>query len=425
MNILFIDDEKTTFEILNETIDWEKLDITPHYTKNALNAIEIIKKTTQDIIITDIVMPDMDGLELIEWIKANNYSIEIIIISAYGKFEYAQIALNFGITGYLLKPINETKLINLINKAKNNIYSLKQKLDIIDNIFRNDEVKAINTIINDSDEIEKSKAFIYLEERIKHKYNNASFRIILITLEKEFYDYYINHEKDSTNIIVELDSNIKLLTKNNDEHFIIFTRNNDSWGIVLFNNNNYNELFKKIELLSAEIFKSLNIRTIFFISDIIYSLNDFNYSYKTTLSFQKQIHVFDDNNYIYSTSAIHNIKLKYDDYQIETTATISINKAKEYINDHFDENIKLENICNFAGVSKNYFCNFFKKETGKNIWEYLTDIRISNAKKLLESTDLKNYEISLKIGYEDPAYFSKLFKKQTGLTPRDYKRSIL
>jgi len=423
MNILFIDDEKTTFNILNETVDWGELDITPHYTNSALKGIDIIKNTSPDIVITDIVMPDMDGLELIEWIKANNYNCEIIIISAYGKFEYAQIALNFGITGYLLKPINETELIKLLNKAKNNINSLKRKLEIIDNIFKNDEVKAINTIINNSDEIDKSRALIYFEDVIKNKYNNVPFRIILITLEKEFYDYYIDHEKDSTNIIVELESILKLLTKDNDEHCVTFTRKNDSWEILLFNNNSFNELSEKIKVLSSEIYKSLNIKTAFFISDIIYSLNGFHSSYKTTLSFQKQVHIFDDNNFIYSTSETDNTQLKYDNYEINTAA-ISITRAKEYINSHFDENINLTNICKYAGVSKNYFCNLFKKETDKNIWDYLTDVRISNAKKLLESTDLKNYEISLKIGYEDPAYFSKLFKKITGLTPREYRKSI-
>ncbi len=423
MNILFIDDEKTTFEILKKTINWGELDITHHYTSSALKGIEIIKKNSPDIVITDIVMPDMDGLELIEWIKDNNFDCEIIIISAYGKFEYAQIALNFGITGYLLKPINETELIKLLNKAKNNINSLKRKLKIIDNIFNNDEVKAINTIICNSDEIDKSRALIYFEDIIKNKYNNVPFRIIFIALEKEFYNYYIDHENKSTNIIVELESILKLLTKNNDEHYVTFKRNNDSWEILLFNNNSFNELSEKIKVFSSETYKLLNIKTIFFISDIIYTLNEFYSSYKKTLSLQKQVHLFDDNNFIYTTSETDNIKLKYDDYEINTAA-ISINRAKEYINSHFDENINLTNICKYAGVSKNYFCNLFKKETDKNIWDYLTDIRISNAKKLLESTDLKNYEISLKIGYEDTAYFSKLFKKTTGLTPREYRKSI-
>ena len=423
MNILFIDDEKTTFEILNKTINWVKLNLKPYYTNSALKGIEIIKKRSPDIVITDIVMPDMDGLELIEWIKENNYSCEIIIISAYGKFEYAQIALNFGVTGYLLKPINETKLIKLLNKAKNNIISLKSKLEIIDNIFNNDEVKAINTIISNSDEINKSRALIYFEDIIKNKYNSLPFRIILISLEKEFYNYYIDHEKRSTNITVKLDSILKLLVKNNDEHYLTFTRKNDRWEILLFNKNNFNELSEKIKVLSSEIYKLLNIKTIFFISDIIYSLSKFYSSYKNILSLQKQIEIFNDNNFIYSTSEIDNNKLKYDDYKIKTTA-ISIHKAKKYINIHFDENINLTNICKYAGVSKNYFCNLFKKETGKNIWDYLTDVRISNAKKLLKSTDLKNYEISLKIGYEDPAYFSKLFKKITGLTPREYRKSI-
>lgn len=246
MRLLIIDDEWTTFEIVKTTINWESLQIMPEYVDSVVEAVEIIQTDPPDIILTDIVMPDMTGLELIEWIKSNNYLCEIIVLSAYSKFEYAKKAIEMGVIGYLLKPIQEKELEELLLKA----------------------VKNIN-------------------ER------------------------------------------------------------------------------KKIEFSPDQI-------------------------------------DFKDENFVFS-----------------------IEKAKQYIKNHYTENIKLEDIAQYAAVSKNYFCAVFKKKTSLTIWEYLTNIRMEKAKELILNLPLKNYEIASKIGYDDPAYFSRLFKRYTGFNPSEYKEKYL
>ena len=130
-----IDDEQTSFEIVKATIDWKSLDIVPEYAESAAEAMEKIKQEIPDIVLTDIMMPGMDGFELIEWIKTNSYNCEIIILTAYGTFEYARKALDFGVTGYLLKPIKEAELKELLNKAI---------LNINQNIKQADHVNAVN-----------------------------------------------------------------------------------------------------------------------------------------------------------------------------------------------------------------------------------------------------------------------------------------
>lgn len=242
MRLLIIDDEWTTFEIIKTTINWESLQIIPEYVDSVVEAVEIIQTDPPDIILTDIVMPDMTGLELVEWIKSNNYLCEIIVLSAYSKFEYAKKAIEMGILGYLLKPIQEKELEELLLKAVKNI-----------------------------------------------------------------------HERKKSEIPPPL-------------------------------------------------------------SDVI------------------------DENFVFS-----------------------IEKAKQYIKNHYTENIKLEDISQYAAVSKNYFCAVFKKKTGLTIWEYLTNIRMEKAKELILNFPLKNYEIASKIGYDDPAYFGRLFKRYTGFNPSEYK----
>ena len=234
-----IDDEQTSFEIVKATIDWASMGISLEYAESAHQAMDMIKSDIPDIILTDIMMPGMDGFELIEWIKANSYNCEVIILTAYGTFEYARKALDYGVTGYLLKPINETELKELINKA---VYNLNQ------NSKQADHINAVN-----------------------------------------------------------------------------------------------------------------------------YSL--------------------------------------------------PVRLACEYIEKNFQENINLNKISNYVSLSKNYFCNIFKKETGITIWDYLIRIRMEEAKRMLLETEQKTYEISEKVGYDDPSYFGRLFKKYTGFTPIEFRDS--
>ena len=86
-------------------------------------------------------------------------------------------------------------------------------------------------------------------------------------------------------------------------------------------------------------------------------------------------------------------------------------KSLEYIDSNFCHEIKLEDVAKHVSISPHYFSKLFKDETGKNFIEYLTTIKINLAKELLEEGNLSIKEICYKIGYKDPNYFSRLFKK--------------
>ncbi len=96
---------------------------------NGYEALEIIKQTMIDVVCTDIRMPEMDGLELIEEIYKLKREIWVIVISGYAEFEYAQKALRFGVEDYLLKPVRKSKIQKLILKVKEKIASTNQKVD--------------------------------------------------------------------------------------------------------------------------------------------------------------------------------------------------------------------------------------------------------------------------------------------------------
>lgn len=95
--------------------------------------------------------------------------------------------------------------------------------------------------------------------------------------------------------------------------------------------------------------------------------------------------------------------------------------AMDYIEKNYmDANMSLTMICKYLGVSISYFCSFFKHATNITFTEALTGIRISRAKELFETSDRKSNEVAILVGYQDPHYFSAIFKKHVGMTPKEY-----
>ncbi len=98
--------------------------------------------------------------------------------------------------------------------------------------------------------------------------------------------------------------------------------------------------------------------------------------------------------------------------------------AMNYINDNFQKDISLDDVSRVVNISPYYFSKIFKEENGLNFIEYLTNVRIDKAKKLLEDSNLSIKEICLSCGYTDPNYFSRSFKKNVGVTPTEYKEKF-
>jgi two-component system response regulator YesN len=99
-------------------------------------------------------------------------------------------------------------------------------------------------------------------------------------------------------------------------------------------------------------------------------------------------------------------------------------KAKEYIDRHYaSQDISLHTVASYVGISPNHLSTVFAQERGENFIEYLTRVRIDRAKQLLENTAMKNADIACEVGFGDPHYFSFIFKKNTGLSPREYRIS--
>lgn len=98
-----------------------------------------------------------------------------------------------------------------------------------------------------------------------------------------------------------------------------------------------------------------------------------------------------------------------------------IAKAKTFIEENFSHDISLDDVSRIVDISPYYFSKLFKEETGENFIEYLTNIRIEKAKQLLSNKEISIKSICVATGYSDPNYFSRIFKKQVGITPTEYR----
>ena len=107
----------------------------------------------------------------------------------------------------------------------------------------------------------------------------------------------------------------------------------------------------------------------------------------------------------------------------KSSSTPVVIETKKYIQEHYSEPITLDEVANYCFLSKSHFCKIFKTETGMTFKAYLNLVRIKEAKQLLKTTTLKNYEIAESIGFDDPSYFNGLFKKIVGMTPNEYRNS--
>lgn len=99
-----------------------------------------------------------------------------------------------------------------------------------------------------------------------------------------------------------------------------------------------------------------------------------------------------------------------------------VSEIMEYINKNIEKNLSLDIISNELHVNKYYLCHSFKKASGMTVFEYITFVRISKAKQLLLKTTKSISEISLEVGFDNFAYFSKTFKKYEGITPMQYRK---
>lgn len=146
MNVLLVEDERTIRKGLRElleniiggvSVSWEA--------QNGIEALQILKKEIPDILITDVRMPGMNGLDLITQAKRLHSFLSVVVISGYDEFEYAKKAMRYGVKHYLLKPVNRSELTIVLAEIKQELFGQN---DGKENDIQDEQSKVINKIKN-------------------------------------------------------------------------------------------------------------------------------------------------------------------------------------------------------------------------------------------------------------------------------------
>ena len=122
-NVLLVDDEENSIKVLMDLIQWQELGVGELYTaSDGQIALDIFKQHRIDLLITDVKMPHLDGIGLIERVKSRYPNVKCILLTAYSEFEYARKAIVLGVENYLLKPVIKTEFEQTVEKALDNLY---------------------------------------------------------------------------------------------------------------------------------------------------------------------------------------------------------------------------------------------------------------------------------------------------------------
>lgn len=148
--------------------------------------------------------------------------------------------------------------------------------------------------------------------------------------------------------------------------------------------------------------------------------------YGADFSFEHRIRLFDTLDEItkYTFEFLSTVA-KHHRHSAEIRDVHIIDQAKRFVKEHYNEELTLSRVADIVHVSAAYLSEMFAKETDENFVEYVTRIRMTEAKRLLKDYSMKTYEIAERIGYPDASYFSKVFKKQVGVSPSDYRQVVM
>lgn len=531
--ILLVDDEEEVRIGIKNKIDWKRYGFEViGQAENGREALDYFDECVPDIIITDINMPFMDGLELTAVIKEKYPAVKIIILTGFDDFKFAQTAIKYGVSDYILKPVLPKDINNLLEKLKKRILS---------EIAEKEDIQKLREHYKESLPVLKENFMVSLVLRKPaSEYTVAKINEMNIKLRGSWFaaalckiDSESINAADFTKKEIELKRfaafNIisEVLEKHNiGEVFIL----DDGIVIILGidckeRTDARNKMFSVLDEARQSICKYLSVTVSVGLGRIYTELEDIRESYissitarsyKLILSGNKIIFVEDlepgVNNFFHldrdkEEALVASIKFKGEkdveetveslfnelgesgaslkEYQLYFTEIISslmklarlfnvessdvlpdksdmymefnsfesieqakawinilsinlmksisrkrinttqvlFEKARDYMLDNYDDDaLTIQKLSETLFISPSYLAIIFKKESKETFLKFLMRIRLEKAKELLLDSSRKIAEVAESVGYPDVSYFSYFFKKNTGQSPREYKK---
>lgn len=440
--------------------------------ENGRRAIELAKEKRPNIVFMDIKMPGINGLEAIKQIHAVQPSIKFILVSAYDTFDYAKQAMQFGIKDYILKPGKKEEIVKALLRLQKEIVNegkleeeKRQSRKLLEERF----VRRLMEQPLQEDVFELQKQ---LYPQMKYSYflvfggnGSSNLNEIPCSLERYLSNPFILYETNDIIVAIVIIDDIedkatqlitvrKLSLELKNSMFIGIGHICDSLEQLPIS---YREAYGAFFQLRTEGKSHYG-----FLNENTTDLPSEEYLAKITEEVEKgnagkAIEHFKDCSHLLGEAekenlyiAIQNLLMKRNVSNFKSSITslqndedwqmylniccMKINEvyqsmqsmmiAKKYIEEHFPENITLEDVAALVKLSPNYFSNLFKEEFGETFIEFLTRTRMLQAKLLIEKNAYSLKEICFKVGYKDPNYFSRVFKKYYHTSPKHFQDSI-
>lgn len=510
-HVVIVDDEMIIRTTLHSMIDWQKHNFMIVFDAiNGKDALKFLKQNHVDVLITDIKMPILDGIELLKQIKELGYATVTIVLSGYNDFNLVREAFKLGAYDYILKSdMNTQTLSNMMDNiykilsdrkvehrqtvqsdTKSEILSKMAigKLNVIpdffdecfylvqfeiDNFlsdlhrFGNDLIPTmVQPMLNFAMQLPRvaskcvlscispSRYILYYNfkqsELETQQYKIMSICKQIINVWKNFmnisvsagisnigyrYSDFLKCVEECENILTlkyikgrnkiyisnDFDIYKAISTKSKYSELICYLQKSDESQSVKVYDNVFSQLY-------GLDFENAKIECIYIIYQIAIMLKDINDD--IYFVFQEDINYFEKLNRLDSMRSLEiwmtnyfrfvkdYIEHNYDRKQVDI-----IERAKRFICDnYFNPEISLGMVADFVGLNEKYFSSRFTKEVGNTFSNYLTELRIQKAKELLDKTDLKMYEISSKVGYNNVEHFIRVFKKVCDISPGAYRK---
>lgn len=515
--VLLIDDEPIITEGLKILIDWESLDLQViGSAADGLLGLKMIRELQPDIVISDICMPNCTGIDMISQ-ALQDCPCHFIILSGYSDFSYAKQCMSFGVQEYLLKPVEETELVQALENIKKRIQLQKQSQSQLDDVSKqlsyltsDDMLRDLTSSYFESDEdfhialsnydfdFHAGSSYLAAAFQYENSLNNYDIRTglnaVLETLSVPFLLFYQGNNTFISIFSLPEECNLSAfnagftplhtsLNETTGKEFCIgisnpctyayqisfackqalcalsckiirgfhsvnhfdSTLNNahfiQSIPTVLWDTYRQSLLqpnFAGITNAIQKIFQymteftdmplfGIQINTLNLIMTCIQHLSDMPAtsaaSYENT-DFLQQISAFQSAEELekYAENIIYSLINNGRDERLAKPNDL-ITKVENYITSNYFEDLSLITVAQMFYISPIYLSQTFKKQTGQLYLDFVTQVKINAAKKLLLTTDLMVYEIAERLNYKDTKYFSKLFEKKTGTKPSEFRKN--
>ncbi|MCR5098853.1 MAG: response regulator [Lachnospiraceae bacterium] len=525
-SVLLVDDEEEVLEVIKKKLDWEALGFEVAGTAaNGVEALEFVEENRPDVVLSDIRMPYMDGLEFARQVSRLYPDINIIIFSGFDDFEFAKSAISLGVKDYLLKPIDTAELFDIFKKTRERLDEERQKQNNIERLqqYYADSLPIlresflIGLIVGTVDKkrlIEAVEGFglnltgPYYAVSVIHisdpdKKSDIDRRLQTVSLQKTVEER-LTHEgrdiifsyRDDIVSIVQLDDAADITEYTNEcdrfassilhirDMVITFgigrtvsslTELSSSYGGAVealslrviygrgtainiadiephsntgreWETEAFEHVLKQIKLGSKDDVHQAIDKYIQALIDARPDSSRFRLHMMEILTgFYKflsnneisadEVGISEKDQYgrLLMIDSAQELSAWFNDIAFNVRSILKeqrnsatrsfVKSARDYVRDHYgDCDLTINDVCSELGVSAAYFSTVFKKETGQTFINYLTDYRMQEAVRMMVEQDEKTYVIAEKVGYADANYFSYVFKKQFGMSPTKYKK---